>query len=74
MLDSALHGQATIEYDVDERGIGQDIGDGSKGRKLAQRVASEGGIGLDKAFQTQVLKGCSGHDDKGDLHKLSSEK
>ena len=37
-LDRALHSQTTIKYDVNEIGIGEDIGDGSKGRELAQRV------------------------------------
>ncbi len=51
LLDAALHSQTAIKYDVNEIGIGQDIGDGSKGRELAQRVASKGGIRLDKAFR-----------------------
>jgi hypothetical protein len=51
VLDSALHSRTTIKHDVKERGIGQDIGDGSKGGELAQRVASKGGVRLDKAFR-----------------------
>ncbi len=51
MLDHTLHSQTTIKYDVNEIGIGQDIGDGSKGRELTQRVASKGGIRLDKSFR-----------------------
>jgi len=51
LLDRALHSQTAIKHDVNEIGIGHDIGDGSKGRELAQRVASKGGIRLDKAFR-----------------------
>jgi len=51
LLDATLHSQTTIKHNVNKIGIGQDIGDGSKGRELAQRVASKGGIRLDKAFQ-----------------------
>ena len=51
LLDAALHSQTAIKHDINEIGIGQDIGDGSKGRELAQRVASKGGIRLDKAFR-----------------------
>jgi hypothetical protein len=35
-LDSTLYGQSTVKYDVNERRIGQNIGDRSKGRELAQ--------------------------------------
>jgi len=50
-LDRTLHSQTTIKHDINEIGIGQDIGDRSKGRELAQRVASKGDIRLDKSFR-----------------------
>jgi hypothetical protein len=63
-----------ITHDVNEIGIGQDIGNGGKGRELTQRVASEGSIRLDKAFRAHILEGSTGHYNKGDMCKLSGKK
>jgi len=60
-LDHVLHSQTTIKYDVNEIGIGQDIGDGSKGRELAQRVASKAASGWTKPFESKSSKAVSAH-------------
>ena len=75
LLDRVLHSQTTvIKHDINKIGIGQDIGVGSKSRELTQRVASKGGIRLDKAFREEILKGSTGHHDMSDRCKLSGEK
>ena len=35
-LDSVLHGRTAVKHYVNERGVWEDIGDGSKGRESAQ--------------------------------------
>lgn len=46
MSDSTLHGDATVEDNINE---GRDIGDGSESRVFTKRMASEGIILLYEA-------------------------
>jgi len=56
MLDHMLHSQTTIKYDVNEIGIGQDIGDGSKGRELTQQGPAKVASGWTNPFESKSSK------------------
>jgi hypothetical protein len=68
-FDITLHGQTAVK-DYNERGMTKDISS-KREQRTRQRVASKGGVRLDG---THILECSTGHNDRGKLRKLGSEK
>jgi hypothetical protein len=73
-FDGTLHGNTTVENDVDKRRDVENVGDRSKGGVLSKGVTSEGTISLNETFHAHILERCLLGDDESDLSELSGEK
>jgi hypothetical protein len=71
-LDSTLHGDTSVEDDVDESRNGKNVGDRSESRVFSERVTSEGARRLNESLRAHVLESGLLGDDEGDLSELSS--
>ena len=57
VFDGALHGDATVEDDINEGRDVQDIGNGSESRVFTKLMAGEGTVILYEAFGLHIFKG-----------------
>jgi hypothetical protein len=55
-LDGALHGDSTVEDDVDEGRDGEDVGDRGEGGVLSKRVTGEDAVVLDESLGAHVFE------------------
>ena len=67
-LDSALHGDAVVEDNINKMGS-----DRREGRVFSERVTGKGRVALDKTLGAHVIEGDLLSNDQCDLGKLGGE-
>ena len=73
-LDSTLHGDTTVEDDVDQRGDSKNVRDRSESGVLSKGVTRKGRVLLHEALRTHILERSPLGHDEGDLSELRREK